>query len=669
MPDKRLRAGIALLAMAGRARRPATVAPAQEAPTPRPSLNLYGVTGLIDMPSAEAQPDGQISASYSQFGNTARRNFSFQILPRLSGTLRYSTIKRLGPARRGRRLDPSYNLFDRSFDLQFQLLKERGAGSRRWRSGFRDFLGTGVYSGEYLVATKTVAEDFTLTAGIGWGRLAGVGGFENPFCAISDSFCTRDDDFGEGGSVDFGTFFHGEDTALFGGVEWRTPIDEADAEGRVSPPTPTPASRSRLGLRAQVAGELRRRVPLPRGRHARRLLHVRRHGRLQRRVSRQPEQAADAAEPRRRAAAGQPAAGGRAAGHRLGQQRRRARQADRRRSPRRSTTRASGSRRCSSPRPRSRSRDHQPALQPATPKAIGRTARVLADRHALLGRDLPHHPDRGRAADHDGRRSSARDFEGQVARPNAGEKSWETVGLEGAVAVAGRRRLAARRLSALDWAFVPAPYLYLLTPGDTIRFGRSSTLSSADAALQPGPVGHGQHQPAGDQRARRSRARRTSDAAAGAQRHAALLRRLAPEADAADRRLPLQAQPGHLRPRLGRLHRAHVRRRRRRDPVEAGRPELGARRRPQLCLAARLRQPRLRLLRLRRGDRPRLALLGHRLVRARGAARRRPLPRRRLGRHDHRAPGSSPTAGRSAPTPPRPTSAPRTSARAASTRA
>ena len=48
---------------------------------PRPSLNLYGVTGLIDMPSAEAQPDAQVSASYSQFGKTARRNFTFQALP------------------------------------------------------------------------------------------------------------------------------------------------------------------------------------------------------------------------------------------------------------------------------------------------------------------------------------------------------------------------------------------------------------------------------------------------------------------------------------------------------------------------------------------------------------------------------------------------------------
>ena len=54
MPEKRLRAGIALLAMAA-ALAPGTIAPAQDA-RPRPSLNLYGVTGLIDMPSAESRP-------------------------------------------------------------------------------------------------------------------------------------------------------------------------------------------------------------------------------------------------------------------------------------------------------------------------------------------------------------------------------------------------------------------------------------------------------------------------------------------------------------------------------------------------------------------------------------------------------------------------------------
>jgi hypothetical protein len=227
MPDKRLRAGVALLAMTT-ALAPGTIAPAQDA-RPRPSLNLYGVTGLIDMPTAESQPDGQMSASYSMFGETTRRNFTFQILPRLSGTLRYANIDNYG-----RYDDPHYNLFDRSFDLQFQILRERGAWQPSLALGFRDFLGTGIYSAEYLVASKTIAEDFTLTAGLGWGRLAGIGGVENPFCAISDTMCERDEDFGEGGDVSWDSFFRGEEMGIFGGVEWRTPMDRLTLKAEYS---------------------------------------------------------------------------------------------------------------------------------------------------------------------------------------------------------------------------------------------------------------------------------------------------------------------------------------------------------------------------------------------------------------------------------------------------
>ena len=73
--------------------------------------------------------------------------------------------------------------------------------------GFRDILGTGVYSAEYLVASKTVARDFTLTAGMGWGRLAGVNTVENPFCAVADTMCDRDDETSARAASSRGTAF------------------------------------------------------------------------------------------------------------------------------------------------------------------------------------------------------------------------------------------------------------------------------------------------------------------------------------------------------------------------------------------------------------------------------------------------------------------------------
>ena len=123
-------------------------------------------------------------------------------------------------------------------------------------------LGTGVYSAEYLVASKTVARDFTVTAGVGWGRLAGVNTVENPFCAVADTMCTRDEDFGEGGTIAWKRFFRGEDMGFFGGVEWRTPIDKLTLKAEVSSDAYTREQRFSL-VRAEVAGQRRRRVPDP----------------------------------------------------------------------------------------------------------------------------------------------------------------------------------------------------------------------------------------------------------------------------------------------------------------------------------------------------------------------------------------------------------------------
>lgn len=212
---------------------PGSSAPAQDvaaqAPVPRPSMNLYGSTGIIDLPSAEMQPDGQVTASYSQFGGFVRRNFSFQALPRVEMSLRYSTIHNWD-----RPNDPTYDLFDRSLDMRLQLLKE-GDFLPSLTLGFRDLLGTGVYSSEYLAATKSfLNDDLKVTAGLGWGRLASVGGVENPFCSISDSFCTREINYGKGGKPTFKAMFHGEDMGIFGGVEWRTPVDKLTLKAEVS---------------------------------------------------------------------------------------------------------------------------------------------------------------------------------------------------------------------------------------------------------------------------------------------------------------------------------------------------------------------------------------------------------------------------------------------------
>jgi len=178
-------------------------------------LSFYGLPGLIDMPSARTMPDGNLAVSSSYLDGNLRNTLSFQITPRLSGAFRYAVID-------GFQID-GRTLYDRSFDLHLALLPE-GAVMPAVALGLRDFGGTGIYSSEYLVASKSIGPDLTLTVGLGWGRLAGRNGFGNPLGLLSDRFDTRPDvgagGIGTTGQLDFGAWFRG-DAAVFGGMTWQ----------------------------------------------------------------------------------------------------------------------------------------------------------------------------------------------------------------------------------------------------------------------------------------------------------------------------------------------------------------------------------------------------------------------------------------------------------------
>ncbi len=187
----------------------------QSSADPFSSYNTYGYPGLIDMPSALSRPDAELAFTSSYFKNQTRNTITFQVTPRLSGSFRYSNINNF-------RREGS-ELFDRSFSLQYRLIDEN---PDTWRPavavGLNDFLGTGIYSSEYLVATKTIGNGVRVTGGLGRGRLAGVGGFDNPLGVFSDSLKTRPrNDVGLGGTVDTDQFFRG-DAAFFGGIEWQS---------------------------------------------------------------------------------------------------------------------------------------------------------------------------------------------------------------------------------------------------------------------------------------------------------------------------------------------------------------------------------------------------------------------------------------------------------------
>lgn len=170
------------------------------------------------MPTALQLEDGTFTASVSYVANSFKSTLNFQVTPRISATFRYTASKNI---RGGPNRDPISVLYDRSFDLRYQLANE-GQYRPAVTIGLQDFAGTGRFSGEYIVATKTVKPNLKASAGIGWGRLAERGAFSNPLGRLSDSFYTRPGR-GEAGNNNgrpqVGLWFRGP-AAVFAGIEW-----------------------------------------------------------------------------------------------------------------------------------------------------------------------------------------------------------------------------------------------------------------------------------------------------------------------------------------------------------------------------------------------------------------------------------------------------------------
>nr|WP_252726660.1 YjbH domain-containing protein [Tritonibacter mobilis] len=183
------------------------------------SVSTYGTPGLLEIPSAEMFEDGTLAFTGATVDQSLRATMTFQLLPWVHGSFRYGTIGGFLPGgAEGRR-----TLYDRSFDIHFQL-REESRYAPAVALGLRDFGGTGIYASEYLVATKTIRDRFKVTAGIGWGRMAGRGRFDNPLGALADRFKQRPGanpgGIADTGQLDFGNWFRG-DAALFGGISWR----------------------------------------------------------------------------------------------------------------------------------------------------------------------------------------------------------------------------------------------------------------------------------------------------------------------------------------------------------------------------------------------------------------------------------------------------------------
>ena len=168
----------------------------------------FGTTGIIEIPSSRMLDDGDMKITFSNQEIANITNITYQATPWLQTTFRYNYGK--------------YQ--DRSYSAKITIFNE-GNNHPEVAIGVKDLLGTGLFSSEYIVASKNV-DNFDISLGLGWGRLSERNSLKNPLIVINNSFENRFDVNGGGrygGKLRSNSFFKGSNAGVFGGIVYKIP--------------------------------------------------------------------------------------------------------------------------------------------------------------------------------------------------------------------------------------------------------------------------------------------------------------------------------------------------------------------------------------------------------------------------------------------------------------
>ena len=167
------------------------------------TANDFGMTGAWQTPSARMRESGDLSFSVNQTEPYTRINMILQPFDWLQGGFRYIDVSNrlYGPSFAG---NQTYK--DKGIDVKFRLAKE-SRDVPELAVGFQDLGGTGLFAGEYVVASKQFGE-FDLAAGLGWGYVGARGDFANPLSVVSDAASNRPQ-AGKTGDFNVNQFFRG----------------------------------------------------------------------------------------------------------------------------------------------------------------------------------------------------------------------------------------------------------------------------------------------------------------------------------------------------------------------------------------------------------------------------------------------------------------------------
>ena len=115
-----------------------------------PSHSNNGTIGLIQMPTARFMPEGSVAFNFSNVDPYQRGSIIGTPFNWFEASYQYTDVDNalysLSPEFSG---DQTYK--DKSFNLKLKLIEET-ENFPELSIGFRDFIGTGKFSGEYIVS-------------------------------------------------------------------------------------------------------------------------------------------------------------------------------------------------------------------------------------------------------------------------------------------------------------------------------------------------------------------------------------------------------------------------------------------------------------------------------------------------------------------------------------
>jgi len=188
-------------------------------PFKQSSFSNYGTLGLIQNPNARFLDEGSLAFSWSHNEPYLRGSLIAYPFGWLEVSYQYADINNQLYSG-SKEFSGSQSLKDKSFDTKIRLIKE-SQSLPQIAVGFRDIAGTGLFSSEYIVASKNLSKSLDLTMGIGWGNLSGQS-IQNPLLEISDRFATRNSSLGKGGQFNLDDYFSGT-AGYFFGIEYFIP--------------------------------------------------------------------------------------------------------------------------------------------------------------------------------------------------------------------------------------------------------------------------------------------------------------------------------------------------------------------------------------------------------------------------------------------------------------